>query len=77
VWATNATTIAGSPMGDTDSTSTTLSAPSDVWIDHNNYIYILDNYNYRVQLYLPGSASGITILNSSFGSELNQFGDSK
>jgi hypothetical protein len=30
-----------------------------------------------VQLYLPGSASGITILNSSFGSELNQFGDSK
>jgi hypothetical protein len=77
IWASNATTIAGSSKGLYGSTSKYLHFPSDVWVDSNDSIYVLDSYNYRVQLYFPGATSGITVINSTMGTNLSQFSDSK
>jgi hypothetical protein len=73
VWASNATTIAGSPVGLRTVTSTGFHYVTDIWISNNSYIYMLDSGNLRVQLYLPGATSGITVINGSYGTGLNQF----
>jgi hypothetical protein len=77
VWASNATTIAGSPIGVSGSTSTALHSPHDVWVANDDSIYVLDSLNYRVQLYHPGATSGITVINSTYGAGLSQFSNSK
>ncbi|UJR12554.1 hypothetical protein I4U23_016730 [Adineta vaga] len=74
-WSSNASTIAGSPIGLSGYTSTTLNYPQDVFLDQNNALYVLDSSNYRVLLFLPNSTIGITVVNGSYGSMLNQFGD--
>ncbi|CAF1165287.1 unnamed protein product [Adineta steineri] len=74
IWAENATTIAGSPIGIAGLTSTLLSYPMDVRVDANDSIYVIDyDAYYRLQIFYPGSLSGITIINASFGTDLNQF----
>ncbi|CAF3658723.1 unnamed protein product [Adineta steineri] len=73
VWASNATTIAGSPMGVAGFTSTLLSNIVDVMVDKNDSIYVLDSgAYYRMQHFYPGSQLGTTIINTTVGSGLNQ-----
>ena len=69
----NATTIAGSPLGLANSTSTYLNTPRDVFVDQNSTIYVLDHGNYRVQRFFPNSTIGTTVINGTYGSMLNQF----
>ncbi|CAF1025762.1 unnamed protein product [Adineta steineri] len=74
VWASNATTIAGSPMGIAGFTSTLLSNIVDIMVDKNDSIYVLDyGTYYRMQIFYPGSQLGRTIINATVGSDLNQF----
>ncbi|CAF4421015.1 unnamed protein product, partial [Adineta steineri] len=78
IWAENATTIAGSPIGTADLSSTLLNYPTDVRVGANDSIYVIDyDTYYRLQIFYPGSLSGITIINASFGTDLNQFSSSK
>ncbi|CAF4395055.1 unnamed protein product, partial [Adineta steineri] len=42
IWAKNATTIAGSPIGIAGLTSTLLSYPADVRVGANDAIYVID-----------------------------------
>ncbi|CAF1254722.1 unnamed protein product [Adineta steineri] len=74
VWASNATTIAGSPIGIADFTSTLLTYPIDVWVGKNDSIYVMDfDTYYRVQVFYPGSQLGTAIFNASYGTDPNQF----
>ena len=72
-WSVNATTIAGSSIGLSGSTSTSLSHPDDVFIDNNASIYVIDNWNNRVQRFRPNSTVGTTAIDGSYGSQLDQF----
>ncbi|CAF0723832.1 unnamed protein product [Adineta steineri] len=74
IWALNATTIAGSPIGLSDLTSTLLTYPEGVWIGSNDSMYVIDCGTYcRVQIFYPGNLEGITIINGTAGTDLNQF----
>lgn len=72
-WNSTATTVAGSPTGEVGALSTRLIMPAVVYVDDNNALYVLDPGNYRVQRFFPNSTSGTTVLNGSYGTELNQF----
>lgn len=76
-WSINATTVAGSATGSYGSNALLLNYPMDVFVGNNGSIYVLDATNYRVQLWLPDATSGITIINSSYGEQLDKFGTSK
>ncbi len=76
-WQGNATTVAGSAGGTSGSSSKKLDAPTDVYIDSNSNIYVLDAYNYRVQRFTSSSTVGTTVISSSYGTGLNQFSWSK
>lgn len=71
-WATNATTIAGSPIGWYGSGSASLRYPYDVFVYNNSTIYVLDSLNYRVQRFTLNSTIGTTVVSSSAGTALNQ-----
>ncbi|CAF3979432.1 unnamed protein product [Adineta steineri] len=75
VWASNATTIAGSPMGVAGFTSTLLTNPAGILVGKNDSVYVMDygTSYYRMQVFYPGSQSGTTIFNATFGTGLNQF----
>ncbi|CAF1147652.1 unnamed protein product [Adineta steineri] len=75
VWALNATTIAGSPIGIAGFTSTLLNSPADILVGKNDSVYVMDygTSYYRMQVFYPGSQSGTTIFNATFGTGLNQF----
>ena len=63
-WVVNASTwtlIAGNANGQSGSTSTTLNSPADLTFDYMGNLYVADNGNNRVQLFLSGSLYGITI----------------
>jgi hypothetical protein len=77
VWATNAATAAGSRSGTSGSSATQLDAPSTVFVDNTSAIYVADSYNFRVQRFPPNSTTGTTVVNGSFGTNLNQFSSSK
>ncbi len=77
VWQTNAITVAGASSGTSGSSSSTLSSPSDVYIGNDSTLYVLDDGNYRIQSFLSNSSIGTTVLNSSYGTGLNQFASSK
>ncbi|CAF0846828.1 unnamed protein product [Adineta steineri] len=73
-WAFNATTIAGSPIGLTGFTATLLNNSEDAYIGSNDSIYVIDCGAYcRVQIFYPGNREGVTIINGTFGTGLNQF----
>jgi hypothetical protein len=76
IWSTNATTIAGSPVGTYGDNSTLLFYPTDIFVDDNNTLYVLDG-NSRVQRFLSNSVIGTTVINATWGSDLNQFESSK
>ncbi len=71
--AVNATIIAGI-MGSPGSSSTKLYYPNDVYVDKNRNLYVSDCYNHRIQKFVNGSTSGITIagITGSPGNALNQ-----
>ncbi|CAF1440090.1 unnamed protein product [Adineta steineri] len=77
VWALNATTIAGSPIGVAGYTSTLLYYPSVIAVDTNDSIYVMDYKKpyFRMQIFYPGSQLGTTIINTTSGAGLNQFSD--
>ncbi|CAF1216672.1 unnamed protein product [Adineta steineri] len=77
VWALNATTIAGSPIGVAGYTSKLLYYPQVIAVDTNDSIYVLDYKNpyFRMQIFYPGSQLGTTIINTTSGAGLNQFSD--
>ncbi|CAF0750808.1 unnamed protein product [Adineta steineri] len=77
VWASNATTIAGSPAGIAGFNSTLLYYPQAMMVGTNDSIYVMDCYTYcRMQLFYPGSQLGTTIINGTIGTGLNQFSSS-
>ncbi|CAF1370508.1 unnamed protein product [Adineta steineri] len=71
--ATSATVIAGI-KNSVGSNSTQLNYPQGVYVDTNGTMYVSDSRNQRIQKYINGSKSGITIagLSGSSGSVLNQ-----
>ncbi|CAF0908373.1 unnamed protein product [Adineta steineri] len=73
-WAFNATTIAGSPIGLLGFTSTLLNQSEDACIGSNGSMYVIDCGAYcRVQIFYPGNLEGITIINGTSGTGLDQF----
>ncbi|CAF1159567.1 unnamed protein product [Adineta ricciae] len=73
IWSLNGTTIAGSPTGWSGHSPALLTEPSDIAIERNGTLYVLDAGNYRVQRFLPGSTVGTTVVNGSYGTRWNQF----
>ncbi len=73
VWLRNATTVAGAVSRVSGSNSSTLNLPKSVYVDNNNTIFVLDSGNYRVQRFLSNSTIGLTVINGSNGTQLNQF----
>ena len=71
-WNTTGITVAGGG-GPPGNASNQLSEPCGIALDSSNALYIGDTGNNRVQKYLPGASSGITVAgqaNSSAGSSL-------
>jgi DNA-binding beta-propeller fold protein YncE len=63
-WVLGASTwtlVAGSSTGLLGSTPTQLNLPTDVTLDWMGNIYVSDQGNQRIQLFLAGQSSGITI----------------
>jgi DNA-binding beta-propeller fold protein YncE len=63
-WVLGASTwtlVAGSSSGLLGSASTQLSFPTDVTLDSMGNIYVCDQGNQRIQFFLAGQSSGITI----------------
>ena len=77
VWAVNASTVAGSSVAASGSTTSLLYYPIDVFVDNIGAIYVADSRNYRVQKWLPGASSGTTVAGGSTGTGLNQFNSGK
>ena len=73
VWGRNATTVAGVQSGNSGTTSAQLNKPTDVYIDRDNIMYVLDTGNYRLQRVFPNSTIVTTVVNSTNGTGLNQF----
>nr|ACD54732.1 gluconolactonase-like protein [Adineta vaga] len=73
VWQKNAIIAVGDQSGTPGSNSSMLIRPTDIYIDNNNSIYVLDSGNYRVQRISVNSISGNTIVNGSNGVGMNQF----
>ncbi|CAF5092484.1 unnamed protein product, partial [Rotaria sp. Silwood1] len=59
--ASSWTIIAGSSSEASGSTSILLSLPADVTLDSLGNVYVADNSNERVQLFLSGTSNGTTI----------------
>jgi hypothetical protein len=77
IWQRNAITVAGLASGISGSSSSSLNYSSDVHIDNNSNIYVVDAGNYRVQYFLSNSTIATTVLNGSNGIGLKQFAFSK
>lgn len=70
--ATAGTTVAGTGPGG-GSAANQLNAPSGVYVDADGFIYIADKYNYRIQRWAPGAATGVTIAGGTPGTGPDQF----
>ena len=75
IGASTWTLVAGSSTGILGSTSTLLSYPTDVVLDSLRNIYVSDEGNHRIQLFLAGQSNGTTILGvtGTFGSTAQLF----
>jgi len=72
-----AITVASSHMSMDRSDPSYFENPRDVFVDKDNAVYISATNHLRVQLWLPNATRGITIINGSYGTELDQFQRSK
>ncbi|CAF3348397.1 unnamed protein product [Rotaria socialis] len=69
----NSTTVAGNGSGVAGSSSSLLNSPSDVAVDSNGNVYVLDQANNRVQLWYNGASYGVTVAGTnSSGTAANQ-----
>ena len=59
--ASSWTLVAGSSSGLSGNTSSMLTAPRDVALDFMGNVYVADESNQRIQLFLPGQFNGTTI----------------
>ena len=57
----NGTTVAGQANGVQNRTPETLNFPAGVLVDSSGNLYVADSGNSRVQLWLSGASSGITV----------------
>lgn len=72
--ATAGTTVAG-VTGQAGSAANQLYYPEGVVVDQAGYIYVVDNYNHRIQKFSPNSTSatsGTTVAGGQYGFEANQ-----
>jgi sugar lactone lactonase YvrE len=63
-WVLGASTwtlVTGSSIGLNGTTPTLLNYPTDVTLDSMGNMYVSDEGNHRIQFFLPGQSSGITI----------------
>lgn len=61
LWNSTGVTVAGT-SGTSGNSANRLNQPWNIYIDQtNNYLYIADSLNHRVQLWLPGAINGITV----------------
>ncbi|CAF4359310.1 unnamed protein product [Rotaria sp. Silwood2] len=79
VWNSTLRIVAGS-TGTTGTTLNRLNAPSDVTVDGNGYMYVVDNGNNRIQLFPPGSntsTSAVTLAGYTLtgGNGYSEFND--
>ena len=59
--------------GNSGSTPSELSGPTNLFVDDDRTIYIVDLYNYRIQKWTYGASSGVTVAGfGSLGSAANQ-----
>ncbi len=65
--STSGVTVAGSSTGAGGSSSTLLQQPSAVTFDNNEFMYVSDSGNNRVQQYPPNSLTGTTIAGQTGG----------
>lgn len=72
-WSTNATTIGQSSQSVYGSDPAMFHLPTDIYIADNDYLYVLDSNNYRVQLWYPNATSAITVISATPGDSLDQF----
>ena len=61
IGASTWTLITGSSSGAIGTSSSMLNYPSDVTLDSMGNIYVSDEGNHRIQFFLPGQSSGMTI----------------
>ena len=59
--ASNWTLMVGSSSGMSGNTSSLLSGPHDIAVDSMGNLYVADENNQRIQLFLPGHLNGTTI----------------
>jgi len=77
-WAPNATSgtiVAGSTSATAGSDSLSLNSPHGLALDESNsFLYVADRNNHRVQRYVLGSLSGVTVAGGNgAGTAANQF----
>lgn len=60
--ASSWTLVAGSNSGSSGGTSLLLNAPRDLVLDSLGNMYVADESNQRIQLFLPGQLNGTTIV---------------
>ena len=61
IWNTTGVTVAG-VSGSSGNSVDRLNQPWNIFIDEtNDYLYIADSKNHRIQLWLPGAISGTTV----------------
>lgn len=75
-WATGDTSgvvIAGNPSGVSGNDAVHLNRPAGLYIDDNDYLYVSDWYNCRVQRFAPGDSVGVTVAGGNgYGSSPKQ-----
>lgn len=73
---TNGSTVAGDSGASSGSGPSDLRRPIDVTIDHNDYMYVVDYGNHRVQKFAPNSTIGVTAAGTgNAGKSINQLRD--
>ena len=61
IGTSNSSTVAGQASGVANSTSAFLNSPTDIAVDSNNNVYVLDKLNNRVQFWPSGASNGTTV----------------
>ncbi|CAF1367824.1 unnamed protein product [Adineta ricciae] len=71
--ASNWTLIVGSAIGESGSGPTFLNGPYDVTLDPYRNVYVVDNANFRIQMFKPDEINGTTLAGST-GRTGNSYG---
>jgi tripartite motif-containing protein 71 len=66
-WNTTAILAAGNLNGTAGSSASELNTPRGIFVDQNDFLYIADNFNHRIQKWGINSTSGTTVAGSAVG----------